>query len=1127
MTEPADNAARQLIRSETGRTLFVEAGAGTGKTTELVARIVALVAAGTPITAIAAITFTEKAAAELAERVRRRLEIEAARGPAATRERFTVAVRDLDNAAIQTLHSFAMRILGLHPLEAGLPPEISLRDDVEAKLAFGERWDSFVDRLLEDPALEETLLRGLTVNLRLADLKLLAEIFNENWERLATVKVPSVAAPPLDAEAVLRPLEALYSVPRPAAEDSLTRRLDALSGFREFLRGVAERQRRPGSAQERSANEVDLLRLLSRTDPLTRSRYQSGRLGQRNNWPDVEHMRSLLEEAEEARAAMVDGVRSSVICRLLPVLFEFVTRTAEERREQGTLEFHDLLVLACSLLREHSAVRAALHQRFQRILIDEFQDTDPLQVELAALLAASPEGTPSAWQQATPEAGRLFFVGDPKQSIYRFRRADIELYKEARQGFAAEAVALTENFRSRPGIIDWVNTVCGGLFSGLGDAPDARQADWRPLEPHRGASGRSEVHLLGGPEPEKKAFELRQMEAEAIVATILKARQENWLKEGPRDKRVTRLSDIAILLPTRTNSPAIERALGEAGIPTRVESRSLLFAAQEIRDLTNILAAIDDPTDDVSVVAALRSPAFAVDDSELLAHVQAGGRWDFTRGVPEGSPESVRKGFADLQTFHEERWSASIGALVEKVIAQRKMLELAVEGPRPREAWRRLRFVSEQARALGGSGAVSSLRQFVHWLRTQASEGARIAEAVAVEPDDDAVRILTIHAAKGLEFPIVILAGLGIEHKPFAPNVAWGRDDGGNETLAIHIGRMNGYFETPDFQHYKQNEHLHSWLERDRLFYVAATRAKEHLVVSLYHKPWKNAVHSSRHLEHRCSLAECLEAIRLEHPEWQSMQVPMPLGTGVKAQDLGENTPQEREAWIAERKERIERLTSAPVRAATSVAHDDEAPPEDEVVEPSDEARADDQPWKKGRAGTSVGRAVHAVLQTIDLRTKSGLREVAASQCVAEGIAGDAQRDRVARLVESAIDSSAVQAALASGRMWREVYVATEVEGVLLEGFIDLLYETPEGLVVVDYKTDSARDAAAIDRAMERYRLQGAAYAVVLERALQKNVARCVFVFTEPRAEREVADLPAVMDEVRARISSKLVPAGR
>src|SRR4029079_11120623 len=172
MTDPADNAARQLIRSETGRTLFVEAGAGTGKTTELVARIVALVAAGTPITAIAAITFTEKAAAELAERVRRRLEIEAARGPAATRERFTVAGGDLDNAAIQTLHSFAMRILGLHPLESGLPPEISLRDDVEAKLAFGERWDSFVDRLLEDPALEETLLRGLTVNLRLADLKL-------------------------------------------------------------------------------------------------------------------------------------------------------------------------------------------------------------------------------------------------------------------------------------------------------------------------------------------------------------------------------------------------------------------------------------------------------------------------------------------------------------------------------------------------------------------------------------------------------------------------------------------------------------------------------------------------------------------------------------------------------------------------------------------------------------------------------------------------------------------------------------------------------------------------------------------------------------------------------------------
>jgi len=1119
MTEISDAAARELIETATNDTLFVEAGAGTGKTTALVSRVLALVREGVPISAVAAITFTEKAASELSERVRKRVEQEAEKATGGAKPRFEQAIRDLDQAAIQTLHSFAMRILSLYPLEAGLPPRLSLRDDVAAKMAFQERWQRFQDSLLGDPALERHLLRGLTAGLRLRDLREVAENFNENWERLQSVELPACAQPELEPWRIYEAVDAVSAQRRPGADDSLSRKLDGLVGYVGFLRGLGGQLQAASDPDARASLEVDLLRLLTKMPSITTS--SSGgpnRLGQARQWPDIGEARALMDEAEAARREMLDGTRSAVICALLPRIRDFVLEGAAERRRLGELEFHDLLVLARDLLRNNTDVRRALHVRFQRILIDEFQDTDPIQVELAALLASREGDAPSHWDAAATEPGRLFFVGDPKQSIYRFRRADIELFKRASVAFHSRHLPLTLNFRCRPGIIDWVNTVAGEMFGGFGAGVDPRQADWIPLEAAKSAGKGPAVHLIGGGR-DGNIPGIRREEADAIVATVLEARRENWLHRDDPKVKQTRFADIAILLPTRTNSPAIERALGDAGIPARVESRSLLFAAQEIRDLTNILAAIDDPTDDISVVAALRSPAFAVPDTDLLGHVNAGGRWDYTTDQPDGSPATVRDGMESLRGFHAARWHASIGALVERVIADRKMLELAVAGPRPRESWRRLRFVSEQARALGDAGTVASLRQFVQWLRTQAAENARIAEAVANEPDDDAVRLLTVHASKGLEFPIVILAGLGTPPRFGAPRVAWGRAADGRESVEVRTGRQDSYFATPGYAALSLNEREHSFLERDRLFYVAATRAKERLVVSAFHKAVKDP-HRPRHADRKCCVAECIEDVHLSHPEWDVLQRGMALGPGVQATLGREDTPEARAAWVSRRAATIARLGEAPVLAATTIAHDADAPAEDEKPEQA----AEGQPWRKGRAATSVGRAVHAVLQTVDLATGAGLADTARSQAVAEGIADE--ESRIARLAENARTSAAVREAVASGRYWREVYVGAEVEGVLIEGFIDLLYETPDGLVIVDYKTDSARDNEAIDRAMERYRLQGASYAMVLERALGRPVARVVFVFTEPRQERRVDDLEGAKAAVREAVRVRLTPAG-
>lgn len=1097
-----DQDARDRIARDLGATLFVEAGAGTGKTTELVGRILALVRSGVPVDRIAAITFTEKAAAELSERVRKQLELAAAGGKGyealsdEERQRCAAALPDLDRAAIQTLHSFAQRILSLYPLEAGLPPELRIMDEVEGDIAFRDRWARFKDELFSDPAMQRPLLRAFTLGLRPRDLEPIAREFHRNWDRLDGIEFSPSVEPDLAHPAVIAALEHARAGQGPTLTPAAAQHFAELSAPLENVRAAARRVQNARNDQERESAEVDLLRLVAA-------------------FPKIRPVgnRGLLKEAGLKHTHWLGEAKRACLTAILPRLKQFALDYAAERRSAGQLGFQDLLVLAVRLLATDEHVRRALHQRYQRILIDEFQDTDPLQVELAALLAARPGAPPGHWTRADVEPGRLFFVGDPKQSIYRFRRADIDLYERTRHAFGCEQVPLVTNFRSQVLILDWVNAVFARLFahdSGGG----VRQAEWIPLEPGPKPPPPHPVLLLGGPLPRgTKADDVRREEASALASAILAAQRENWL--GNKDG--TRFADMAILLPTRTNSAAVERALADAGIPFRMESQSLVFATQDVRDLSNILAAIDDPTDDVSVVAALRSPAFACRDGDLLAHIQAGGRWNYLSRVPDASPERVRGGMEALRDFHRRKWYLSTGALIEDVIAARHMLELAVAGPRPRESWRRLRFVAEQARALDESGALTTLRQFVEWLRTQEEEGARVNEGVAREPDDDAIRIMTIHAAKGLEFPIVFLAGLGVEPVNRDDNVIWpGRIHEGG-TVEVRAGLKELAFQTAGYDQAAVLERRHQRLERDRLLYVAATRARQRLVVSLYHALHKTP-HDERHDDNTCSHAECLMAIANEQDHdgtWERYRVQLALGLPEPASQPVADSPAARERWVVERAALLQQTRHAPVLAATAIAHAGEEEEPDKPA-PDDEQ----QPWRKGRAGTSIGRAVHAVLQTIDLRTGAGLADAARAQAVAEGIAGEI--NRIARLAENALQSAAVREAVASGRYWREVYVGTAVEGATVEGFIDLLYEGPEGLVVVDYKTDSARSLADIERAMQRYRLQGAAYALALEAALGREVAGVWFVFTEPRHEEPVRDLAAARREVRERIVEAL-----
>ncbi len=518
---------------------------------------------------------------------------------------------------------------------------------------------------------------------------------------------------------------------------------------------------------------------------------------------------------------------------ILEALRAEVLAYADERRKNGTLEFQDLLILARDVLASQPGVRAQLSERYNRILVDEFQDTDPVQIEIATLLASS--GAVCAWDLADVAPGRLFFVGDPKQSIYRFRGADIDLYRRAAARFGERSPQLTVNFRSTPSILQWVNDVFGTVFR-----LDSEQVDYVDLAPSPRPAGREvAVRFFGHAHKDTDRWKptarrVRLDEAPDIAAAIHAIKNDRWkVRDTSGRLRPARYNDITILLPARTTLPGIEQALEEADIPFRVESQSLLYATQEVRDLTAVLGAIDDPTDEVAVVAALRSPAFACSDRMLERFANAGGRWDYRRPLPEGIDvhDPVVEALARLRRLHDQRWFLTVSAMVETVARECRLFEVAVAHRRPRETWQRLRFVQERGRAFMEAGG-TTLRQFVAWLRRQAETDARVVESVVPEPDDDAVRIMTVHAAKGLEFPIVLLAGLNTEPFKRHPAVIW--DESGKPQ--VRVGNKDAGFESPGYEAARGREQNMDRLEKDRLLYVAATRARDHLVLSLHHK---------------------------------------------------------------------------------------------------------------------------------------------------------------------------------------------------------------------------------------------------------------------------------------------------
>ena len=813
-------------------------------------------------------------------------------------------------------------------------------------------------------------------------------------------------------------------------------------------------------------------------------------LGRQGDWeatPDGVNAAKLLKdrlaELGEEVTAELRQARSASLAPILAAIKAFVLEYAAERRGTGRAEFTDLLVWACDLLSGSANARRHFAERYTHILIDEFQDTDPLQLEIALLLAgaADPGGIRN---------GALFVVGDPKQSIYRFRRADPRAIAGLPERIGAGSVPLVRTFRSHRAIVEWVNAVFGD-WMGRDETPtQARYIDLEtPVVAPRSDPAQG-VYFVGGPMDAPDIRAVRLAEADRIARLAAAVGTGRWrVSDGDGGTRPSKFSDLGVLFPRRTDLDLLLRGLEDAGVPYTLEGQALIFASQEVRDILAALTAVDDPTDEISVVAALRSPLWGCSDVDLFRWHEAGGRFNYLdQGIDEAGP--VGAGLDSLSELHEKRLRTPVPELIEVLVSDRRLRHLAFGSRLGRERRRQIGVLLESARSLTATGRYS-LREFVRWAEERARAGERFPEGGIADIGTDAVRLMTTYNAKGLEFPIVVLTALTTGSGGRGGDTVL-FDPANRSSAAVKVGSGGGRFEFGEYEALEEAEKDADSDELVRVMYVGATRAKDYLVVSMFRQDTDKSSLAAR-------LAGYVEAgnehLWSEAPDYGEIEVPVEAAAIEPWGSRDELAEWERvRAELLRVRGRPAAVSATALKSVGGAAADE---PGDEDSKPA----APDvvtQPWQRGRAASEVGRAVHAVLQDVDLATGEGVDELAARHADAEGVSD--RVEEVAELARATLGTDVMRRAAAAGTVLREAYVAVPVGErgrTALEGFVDLMFEVENGdLVVVDYKTDQVGESGTLGSAAEPYRVQLGAYAHAIEVSMGRRVSEAWLVFS-------------------------------
>ncbi len=1131
----SDSIRDRIVGTAAGsltETIYAGAGAGTGKTQALVERIANLVMrGGVKPENIAAITFTLAAASELRQRVRGELEerLEKARtagtiktgGAENDRSALSSALESLDSAFIGTIHSFALSLLRERPLDVGLPPVFELLDGVQGDTRFDEEWDEWLDGALSRPEFSEAVLNAQRLGLMspLATLHDLAVELHAGYDVVERVGALPQSKRSIDPRVILSSVRSDLAMATDLRDycadpdDKMLSHLDthivlAVSWIDEALG---------------SDTDEECVLALTQLEKLSVS---GGRKGDWDPLPagnsSLDEVRALLKAAQKTLESGCQSLGEATVVPLVNAVATMVLGYAEKRRAEGLLEFQDLLVLSCQLLTDSREAREYFQYRYTHILIDEFQDTDPLQLKLAMLLADRSNGNTNGNTDGVPAPGALFVVGDGKQSIYRFRRADLTQLQGLVDSLGATRLSLAFNYRSTPDILKWVNAVFDPWMNGPANSEsterDPNQAEYVPLEPARsedGSTGVPRVMIMGGVTAGNVDV-AREAEAEDLARLAVDIGAGGWtLVDRDGEPYKSSFRDLCVLMPRRTALPFLEAAFTDHEVPYVLEGQAPIFESQTFHELSNNLAAIDDPTDQVAIVAALKSNAWGCSDQDLLEWARLEHRFEYARvrhdvsEFPEGSgAHKVAVALADLAEFHDKRQQHSTPYLIAELIRVRRLREVAALMDSTGDRERLMDLFIEMSRSLQRSGT-GSLREFVRWLSRQAEANVRVAEGALSNSDVNAVRVMTVHAAKGLEFPIVALAGLQVgASAPRGSSII--KEEHGRPVLAVKLGSKKLGLSTPNYEAMAAADKEADTAEHVRLAYVAATRAREHLIVSVHRTERQKKTLAGRITE----FADLVEDL------WEKFGLDDPVKEGVAgAAESKDPAPEtfsmdDREAWVRETSEAV---VTAKKRGYVTPS---ELADHTMFVAPKPEDNTESTEWntaRRGRGGTDVGSAVHAVLQDVDFGDLSSLDDLVRLSADAYSIID--QQENITRLVRNVLESPVVAGAT-SDNSWREAWVAAEVsDGVEVEGSIDLIVRNADGTVtIIDYKTDQVSGELLVERA-KGYEPQLAGYALVVEKLglpgmPKMKVKEAVLVFADggpdgKAFEHRIADLEA------------------
>ncbi len=1079
----------QLAAVEAHGEVFVSAGAGTGKTTVLVERFVrATCDAGLDVDSILVITYTRKAASELRARIRQALH---------DRGRHDLA-RGLDSAWISTIHGFCSRLLRAHPFEVGLDPRFREADEAASAVLRGEAFDG---------ALEAFCAGGDQERLRL----------------LATY----------GASGLRKMLSSVYATLRSAGRDlvlELGQRESLASAIADWHGAATTLAADPAATEKQSKAAGDALLLA-----------QPGTIAER--LLDLASLRAHSDRAaeyEDARKRVERAALEELAARDRDLLQELLERYAvayaEAKRRESVVDFEDLQLAARDLLRDRPEILEVEQLRFRAVMVDEFQDTNALQCELVDLISGGPRET------------EVFTVGDEFQSIYGFRHADVEVFRE-RRATASQPLSLRRNYRSRPEVLAAINHLFEPAFG----------EEFQQLT----ASAEFADPILGHP------VELLVTDKASFHDT-----GEHWRRAEARRiaERVAQLvssgdatpGDIVLLFAAGTDAEVYEEELRRLDLPTFRATGRGYFGQQQVVDLLSYLRLLQNRYDDAALAAVLASPFVgASNDALFLLRRNAVRRPIFT-ALEKSLPAELDQADARLLRAFLQRYERLVAAssrlslerLCEQILVEHDY-DLAVlarwDGRRRFANLRKLARLARAYEAWRGT----DLEGFVRFVHDQEAFGARELEAVAEEEGAGAVRLLTIHGAKGLEFKVVIVADAGRDT---------GRPPSADEILALSDGRFGFKMVHPTkgerravfgYEDVRDASAAQDRAERLRLYYVAMTRAIDRLIVSGAIDPERPADRETPIgwvLDRLDAMDEVAKVgndpIELERgaSRWvvrverfragaPAVATPAPVAADEPGQlSLFGELPAGPTARVGLELPALEPLASPPLHVPRRLSYSAIALYDRcsyryyaERVLGLRSAEEKSAGGEEGLAATEIGDAAHRLLELVPLNAPVAptRAELAATVASWYPTVRDDELERIAAFVDAYCGSSLAARVAALEGIEPERPFAFAHDGVLLHGRLDALSLGGGRAFVLDYKTNQLFERTPAEVVEHSYRLQRVVYALACLRGEVDEVEIAYQfleqpedVVTETYLSTDIPELEAELSAAISRISS-------